>query len=226
MGNGIVMKKRPKRRNWTSEEIQKLEDWMGVYSSKVIASKLKRTHYSVQYKMKHLNLSWKQYQSVRGVLPVDFAQRMGTLPGNVYYWIHKCNLPTVELPKFMTIKNANNSILIDDEKLGEWLEQGWVYMQTIQPTDSYYKILVRNARKKLDIQWISRQDIIDCLNISVKTLQYWQYKLQFPRYEFFITAIGSGKFNRQKVISWAKMNPRYVRPNVIYRLQTAGIAKG
>ena len=219
------MNKKPKRKQWTAEEIQKLEDWLGVYSSKVIASKLKRTHYSVQYKMKHLSLSWKQFQSVRGVLPTDFAKRMGTLPGNVYYWVHKCNLPTVTLPKFMTIKNAQNSILIDDEKLGEWLEQGWVYMDSIEPIDSYYKILVRNARKKLDIQWISKTDIIDCLNISVKTLQYWQYRLGFPRYVFFVTAIGTAKMDRSEVISWAKMNPKYVKPSMLYKLQTAGIAK-
>lgn len=219
------MRKRKRNyRMWTPEEEQKLVDYAGVYTCADVAKKLKRSKYSVQKKIQHMNLDWHEYRKTRGVLPIDFAARLGVSVESVYYWVKKCELPTVEIPKFMQIKNQNvASILIDDEKLHDWLSIGWVYHPHIQPTDTYYKIVVRNVRKRLDIEWVSRDDIVKCLNLTNKVLSFWQYLHGFPRPVFYVTALQINKLNRKAVIEWARQNPRYVKHSMIPVLQSYGI---
>lgn len=221
------MSKLQRKRNyrfWTPEEEQKLLDYAGIYTCADIAKKLKRSKYSVQKKVCHMDLTWKDYQKIRGVAPIDFANRIGVSPESIYYWVKKCELPTVSLPKFMLIKNQDvNSILIDDENLHEWLQRGWVYHPHINPTDTYYKIIVRNVRKKLDIEWISRDDIVQCLNITDKVISYWQRFLGFPRPVFYVTALRINKMNRKSVIEWAKLHPKYIKHSMIPILQSYGI---
>ena len=215
------------KRKWTDEEVQQMEDWIGVYSTTDIAKKLKRTRTSVQKKMQHMGYKWFEYKERRGVGAVDFASRIGASPEQVYYWVKKCDLPIVKLPKYMTIKNKNvKSILIDDTKLGEWFMKGWVYVPSIKPVDKYYRILMMNALAKLDCLWISGSDIIKCCNITPKILDSWKHRNGFPRPVFYLTALKILKFNRQEVINWARDNPQYIKSSVLLLLHTCGIGEG
>jgi hypothetical protein len=219
-----TQKRKRNYRLWTPEEEQKLLDYAGVYKCADIAKKLKRSKYSVQKKVAHMNINWKEYQNLRGVSPIDFSQRLGIHIESVYYWAKNCELPVVELPKFMTIKNQNTcSILIDDEKLYDWLSKGWVYHPHINPTDTYYKIIIRNVRKKLDIEWISRDDIVRCLNITNKVLFYWQSRFDFPRSVFYVSNLKINKIPRKPVIEWAKSNPKHIKHSMLPVLQSYGI---
>jgi hypothetical protein len=219
-----TQKRKRNYRLWTPEEEQKLLDYAGVYKCADIAKKLKRSKYSVQKKVAHMDINWKERQNLRGVSPIDFAQRLGIPVENVYYWVKNCELPVVELPKFMTIKNQDVfSILIDDEKLHEWLSKGWVYHPFIKPSDSYYKIIIRNVRKKLDIEWISRDDIVRCLNITNKVLFYWQYRFGFPRPVFYVANLKINKMPRKMVMDWARNNPKFVKHSMLPVLQSYGI---
>jgi DNA-binding transcriptional regulator YiaG len=220
----LIQKRKRNYRLWTSEEEQQLLDYAGVYKCADIAKKLKRSKYSVQKKIAHMNIKWKKYRNLHGVSPIDFATRLGVSVENVYYWVKNCELPVVELPKFMTIKNRDVfSILIDDEKLHEWLGKGWAYHPYINPNDTYYQIIIRNVRKKLDIEWISRDDIVRCLNITNKVLFYWQYRLGFPKPVFYVANLKINKIPRKSVIDWAKNNHKFVKHSMLPVLQSYGI---
>lgn len=210
------------RKSWTPVEEQQLVDWIGVYSSNIIAKKLKRTRYSVQKKMQNLGIYQEIYRSQKGVLPVDFANRMGVNVASVYYWIKKCNLPMVNLPKYMMIKNVQpNLTLIDDSRLKEWLKAGWAFNPNIMPTDKYYEEILQATRHELSVLWISKKNIIEICNLTDKVIQSWQYRLDFPRAVFSSTVFKCYMLEKCQVINWAVKNPKYITQNQIRDIQNA-----
>jgi len=212
------------RKKWTTEEEQKLVDWTGIYSNEIIAKKLKRTINSVQKKLQNLGISHKDFKSKKGVVATDFAERMGVPVANVYYWVKKCNLPTIQLAKFMSIKNVPASyILIDDEKLEDWLRIGWALNPALQPTDKYYSIILRDVRQEINISWISKSSLIDICNLTDKVVQSWQRRLSFPRAVFYSNVFGVYMFEKSPIIDWINLNPKYIKKSLIYNIKMCNI---
>lgn len=219
------MTKTYKRKPWTKEEEQLLIDLAGVYDAAIIGKKLKRTKYSVWGKLRYMGIYVANVKRDRGVPPVDFAKNMGMNKNNVWNWIHRWQLPIVKYPGYMKLdKKYIKSMLVDDTKIEEWLMNGYVYSDQINPIDPYYKKIVENVRRKMDFEYISSQDIIATCNITPKILQYWRHLRNFPRPALQIpTKIIL--YSRPSVVEWANNNPHYITKLQAANLRTAGIGK-
>lgn len=214
-------------RSWTPEEIQKLEDLTGVYSTTTIAAKLGRSYDSVRRKMRYLSMTTKDARSSKGLTPTDFSEIFGVDKKVVRYWAKNGILPKVKLPYFNRIGKRNPDwVLIDDTKLEAWLLTGYVYHRDINPTTEYYCDMVRRVRKKLDFEWISGPDFIECLNITPKTVQAWYYRHSFPRLVFWSSGMSISMYNRKAVIDWCSNHPKQVKPTKVRELFNYGIGKG
>lgn len=215
------------KRIWTPEEIQKLEDYAGVYDVRTIAKRLKRSRDSVYSKMKRTQIYAEESQKSKGMMALEFSEIFGIKCQNVHHLIRCGILPRMKLPKYMLIgKSTPSKVLIDDAKLEEWLSKGYVYHRDLRTTDSFYLRMIRNVRKKLDIEWISGPDVVECLGITPKTIQAWYYRHKFPRLVFYSTQMGISMYNRNDVIEWGKTHPRQVQPGKIQELRNYGIGKG
>lgn len=214
-------------RYWTDDEIRKLEDLVGVYDSTTIAKKLGRTPDSVSAKMKRMGLQMRISQNKKGMSPTLFAEIFSLNKKNVQHYVRKGILPRMKLPQFQKIGSKIPSwSLIDDTKIEAWLKSGYVYHRDLRATDVYYAAIVRDVRKTMDIEWISAQDLLECLDITPKVVQAWYYRHDFPRLVFCSTQMGISMYNRNQVIEWCKTHPNQVRPTKLPILRTAGIGKG
>ena len=214
-------------RMWTPKEVQKLEDLAGVYNTTTIAKKLKRSPDSIRKKMQRLSLDTESSQNQKGMSPNEFSRIFGIPAVNVLYWVRVGILPSMKLPWFMKIGSKNPDwVLIDDTKIFDWLSKGYVYHRDIKPTDVYYSNMVRDVRKKLDIEWISGPDVVECLRVTPKTIQAWYYRHKFPRLVFYSTQMSISMYNRNAVLDWCIAHPKQVRPSKIQELRNYGIGKG
>jgi hypothetical protein len=215
------------KRNWTPEEIQKLEDYAGIYNGVVIAKRLKRTPNSVYSKMKRLKIYAEEKQKAKGMLAADFSDLFGMPTQNVHHLVRRGILPRMKLPSYMCIGDKKpNWVLIDETKIEQWLLKGYVYHRDIKPLDPYYQRMVYNVRKKLDLEWISCTDVVECLGVTPKTIQAWYYRHKFPRFVFYSTQMSISMYNRNAVIEWCKNHPKQVNPMKIQELRMYGIGRG
>ena len=214
-------------RKWTPEEVQKLEDLIGVYNTTTIAHRMKRSFDSVHRKARSLNMTTADARSSKGMTPKNFAEIFGVNKKTVTHWARVGILPKVKLPYFQKIgKRQPDWILIDDTKIEEWLMTGYVYHRDINPTDQYYTEMVRRVRKKLDFEWISSKDFIACLEITPKVVNAWVYRHAFPRLVFWSSGMSISMYNRKAVIDWCLSHPKQVKPTKVRELLNYGIGKG
>lgn len=213
------------RKEWTEEEEKLLLDLAATYNTAIIGKKLKRTKESVWAKLRYMGIRIGDLQKSIGVSPVVFAKQMGINKSNVWNWIHRWNLPTVEYPSYMKLdKKYAKNILIDDTKLEDWLMKGYVYSDQINPTNGHYQRIVRNVRRVLDFKYITSNDILETCKLTPKILQYWRYLKNFPRPALIIPCT-IVLYNRSDVVEWALNNPHYVTSLQAASLRTAGIGK-
>jgi DNA-binding transcriptional regulator YiaG len=214
-------------RYWTPEEVSKLEDLVGVYDSITIGKRLGRSSDSVTRKMRNMNLKTKSAQNVKGMSPVKFAEMFGMDVRLVRDWVRAGILPKMKLPYFHCIgKKTPDWVLIDDTKIEQWLLIGYVYHRDIKPTNEYYANMVRRVRKKLDFEWISGPDLVECFNITPKVVQAWYYRHSFPRLVFWSSGMSISMYNRKDVIEWCLSHPKQVKPTKVRELHYYGIGKG
>lgn len=212
---------------WDDKELKVLESLSGLYTCKIIGEKLNRSEYSVRRKLRDMGLSQTQLKSSRGIPPAQFSEMTGIHITTIHHLIRAKKLPVIEKKKETKFDKLHKMhILIDDSKLKDWMMQGYVYHRDMNPKDSYIKRMVLDVRRELDILWISKKDVVECLRRPVRTIENWQSRNGFPKLCCRLHQMSITMFLREEVIQWCLANPHVASDFRIRSLRYTGIGKG
>lgn len=214
-------------KHWSEREVELLQSLAAKYTCRAIGEKLNRTERAVRGKLKRIKRTKTEIKRTLGISPTEFSAYTGIHIRTIHHLIRVKKLPVLEFSKTTKFeKNNTASILIDESKIKDWLMKGYVYHRDMKPTSPYIKMLVTEVRRELDILWISKKDVIECLRKPHTTIENWQCRNGFPQLCCNLYQMSITMFNRNDVIEWVLKNPNKVSQHRVLELRYTGIGRG
>lgn len=168
-----------KRKDFTADDIAMIERMIGMHPARLIAERIGTTESCIVKHCLQHGISISGERHAVGLPIYHLSKLWGVNHNQIRHWVIYHGLPTIapqDKDKHFTI--------IDESKLGKWLESGYALASPIQPVTPEHIALVENARQKLYKQMIPTQWISRIIFINNETVYRWMRKGKMIKPDF------------------------------------------